>query len=187
MGEVAGADHADAFAARPGGEMLEIEIPARRPRVFRVDVQVRVEAHVSHARAAWMLQPSIWEKRRGYKGVIRPRAKSTPVDERRELGPASLLGAAAQDFTRGARHELRAAVGLALNKLIEFENLGSRRLGTGLENYRLRPCSLRSRSSSSTRIRSARRSWRTGCARPATFTWCASPRPRTCSLASTPS
>ena len=63
MGEVAGADHADAFAARPGGEVLEIEIPARRPRVFRVDVQVRVEAHVSHARAAWMLQPSIWKKR----------------------------------------------------------------------------------------------------------------------------
>jgi hypothetical protein len=29
-----------------------------------VDVQVRVEAHVSHARAAWMLQPSIWKKRR---------------------------------------------------------------------------------------------------------------------------
>jgi hypothetical protein len=26
--------------------MLEIEIPARRPRVFRVDVQVRVEAHL---------------------------------------------------------------------------------------------------------------------------------------------
>src|SRR5260370_1090915 len=63
MGEVAGADHADAFAARPGGEVLEIEIPARRPRVFRVDVQVRVEAHVSHARAARLLQPSIWKKR----------------------------------------------------------------------------------------------------------------------------
>src|SRR5262245_18690512 len=49
MGEVAGADHADALAARPGGKMLEIEIPARRPRVFRMDVQVRVEAHGSHA------------------------------------------------------------------------------------------------------------------------------------------
>src|SRR5262249_54860128 len=51
MGEVAGADHADALAARPGGEMLEIEveIPARRPRGFRVDVQGRVAAHGSHA------------------------------------------------------------------------------------------------------------------------------------------
>src|SRR5262249_57539406 len=46
MGEVAGGDHADALAARPGGEMLEIEIPARRPRVFRLVVQVRVEAHL---------------------------------------------------------------------------------------------------------------------------------------------
>jgi len=64
MGEVAGADHADALAARPGGEVLEIEIPARRPRVSRVDVQIRVEAHVSHARAAWMLQLSTRENRR---------------------------------------------------------------------------------------------------------------------------
>ena len=59
MGEVAGGDHADALAAGPCGKMLEIEIPARGPRIFRVNVQVRVEAHPSHAlfaRAAWTLR-----------------------------------------------------------------------------------------------------------------------------------
>jgi hypothetical protein len=40
--------------------MLEIEIPARRPRILRVHVQVRVEAHASHALfAAGMLPQSI--------------------------------------------------------------------------------------------------------------------------------
>jgi hypothetical protein len=42
-------------AKSPVGEVLEIEIPAGRPRIFRVDVQVGVEAHrmprVSIARA----------------------------------------------------------------------------------------------------------------------------------------
>ena len=45
MGKVAGRDHPDTLAARPGGEVLEIEIPAGGARVFRVDVQVRVEGH----------------------------------------------------------------------------------------------------------------------------------------------
>ena len=45
MGKVAGRHHPDTLAARPGGEVLEIEIPAGGSRVFRVDVQVRVEGH----------------------------------------------------------------------------------------------------------------------------------------------
>ena len=49
MGEVAGGDHADALAGGPGGEVLEIEIAAGRARIFRVDVQVRVEAHPRRA------------------------------------------------------------------------------------------------------------------------------------------
>jgi hypothetical protein len=34
MGEVAGRHHPDTLAARPGGEVLEIEIPAGRPRIL---------------------------------------------------------------------------------------------------------------------------------------------------------
>jgi hypothetical protein len=60
--EVAGGDHADALAAGPSGEMFEVEIPARRARIFRVDVQIRVEAHASHAFvAAGTLQRSVRE------------------------------------------------------------------------------------------------------------------------------
>ena len=45
MAEVAGADEADALARRPLGEVLEIEVAAGRARIFRMDVQVGVEAH----------------------------------------------------------------------------------------------------------------------------------------------
>ncbi len=46
MGEVAGGDHADALAAGPGREMLQIEVAAGRPRIFGMNVQVGMEAHV---------------------------------------------------------------------------------------------------------------------------------------------
>ena len=45
MGEVAGADDGDALAGCPPGEVLEVEVPAGRARIFRVNVQVGVEAH----------------------------------------------------------------------------------------------------------------------------------------------
>src|SRR5262245_9819230 len=119
MGEVAGADHADALAARPGGELLEIEIPARRPRVSRVDVQVRVEAHGGHA--LFRATPGSSEprersggasgehRRARHKGAIRPRAKSTPVDIRAPGDcTACLLSATAQYSTMGAPADLRA-------------------------------------------------------------------------------
>src|SRR5262249_416693 len=179
------------------GEMFEIGIAARRPRVFRVDVQGRVEAHGHALFRATPGSPEPRERSGGasgehrrarHKGAIRPRAKSTPVDIRAPGDcTACLLSAAAQYSTMGAPADLRAVDGLALNELIELENLRSTGLGTRLENRRPRPCSLRSRSSSLMRIRSARRSWRTGCARAAACTWCAPARRRTCSLASTPS
>ena len=56
MGEVAGSDEADALAARPGGQVLEIEVAAGRTGVFRMDVQVRVEAHA-------MPRPPVWPAR----------------------------------------------------------------------------------------------------------------------------
>src|SRR5262249_43095685 len=40
-----GRDHADAFAARPMGEVLEVEIAAGRPRIFGMDVQVGLVPH----------------------------------------------------------------------------------------------------------------------------------------------
>src|SRR5262249_56234719 len=43
MSEVAGADHPDAPAARPGGEGLEIAVPAPRPRIFPGRLAGRVE------------------------------------------------------------------------------------------------------------------------------------------------
>ena len=51
MGEVAGGHDRDALAGRPMGEMLKIEVAARRAGVFRVDVQVRVEPHGAPPRA----------------------------------------------------------------------------------------------------------------------------------------
>ncbi len=45
MGEIAGGDDADALAARPVGQMLQVQILAGRPRIFRMDVQIGVEAH----------------------------------------------------------------------------------------------------------------------------------------------
>src|SRR5262249_31233418 len=45
MGEVARRPPRDALAARRMGEMLEVEVRAGRPRIFRVDVQIRMEAH----------------------------------------------------------------------------------------------------------------------------------------------
>src|SRR5208282_6443958 len=38
MREVAGRDHADPLARGPVGEMLEIAVPARRARIFGMDV-----------------------------------------------------------------------------------------------------------------------------------------------------
>src|SRR5262245_24287454 len=49
MCAVPGGDDTGALAAGPGREMLEVEIPAGGARTFRVDVQVRVEAHPGHA------------------------------------------------------------------------------------------------------------------------------------------
>src|SRR5262245_13041302 len=49
MCAVPGGDDTGALAAGPGREMLEVEIPAGGARIFRVDVQVRVEAHPGHA------------------------------------------------------------------------------------------------------------------------------------------
>ena len=45
MGEVAGSDDRDPLAPRPEGKMLQIRVPARRPGVFGVDVEIGVEAH----------------------------------------------------------------------------------------------------------------------------------------------
>ena len=45
VAEVAGADDADALARRPPGQVLEIEVPAGRAGIFRMHVQVGVEAH----------------------------------------------------------------------------------------------------------------------------------------------
>src|SRR5262249_56828261 len=148
-----------------------------------------VRSRALFVRAAWALRRSIRRKpARGYKGAIRPQAESTPVDIRAlGVGAASLLSAAAQDSTMGAPADLRAVDGLALKDLIELENLGSAGFGTRLENCPLPPFSLPPKSSPPIRIRSARRSWRPGGARPSTCTSCASARPRTCSLASTPS
>ena len=50
MGEVAGADDADALARRPPGEVLEVEVAAGRARILRMDVQIGVEAHDSQIR-----------------------------------------------------------------------------------------------------------------------------------------
>src|SRR4051794_2417386 len=47
MREVAGGHYANAFSARPPGQMFEVEIAARRSRVLRMDVQIDVKAHVS--------------------------------------------------------------------------------------------------------------------------------------------
>jgi hypothetical protein len=58
MREVAGRDHADALAARPIGEMLEIEIPARGTRIFGVDVQIRMEAHRTSRACAGPRRPA---------------------------------------------------------------------------------------------------------------------------------
>ena len=40
-------DETDALACRPVGQVLEVEIPARRAGVFRVHVQVGVKAHAA--------------------------------------------------------------------------------------------------------------------------------------------
>ena len=45
MGEVAGSDDGDPLAPRPHREVLEIRVPAGRPGVFRVNVEVGVEEH----------------------------------------------------------------------------------------------------------------------------------------------
>lgn len=46
MGEIAGAQHVDAFAARPGRQMAGIELLAGGPGETRMDVQVRNKIHV---------------------------------------------------------------------------------------------------------------------------------------------
>ena len=45
MGEVAGADHPDAFLARPDGQVLQVAVAAGGAGEPGVDVQVRVEGH----------------------------------------------------------------------------------------------------------------------------------------------
>ncbi|MBE0693026.1 MAG: hypothetical protein IH590_07960 [Aquamicrobium sp.] len=45
MHAVAGADHGDPLARRPPEQVLEIEVPARGPGIFRVDVQIGKEGH----------------------------------------------------------------------------------------------------------------------------------------------
>jgi hypothetical protein len=50
MAKVAGADHGNTLARRPGRQMLEIEIAAGGARIFRVHVQVGVKA--GHGRKA---------------------------------------------------------------------------------------------------------------------------------------
>jgi hypothetical protein len=45
MGEVAGSDDAYPLTAGPPGEMLEIAIAARRPRMLGMNMQIGVEAH----------------------------------------------------------------------------------------------------------------------------------------------
>ena len=77
MGEVAGRDHADALAACPGGEVFEVEIPARRARIFRVDVQIRVEAHAGRAFfAAGTHQRGVRENRRAIRARFARRRKA---------------------------------------------------------------------------------------------------------------
>ena len=74
MAEVAGADDADALARRPPGEVLEIEVAAGRAGIFRVHVQVGVEAHrfanpcrptIGAARSARPIRrpQSLWKER----------------------------------------------------------------------------------------------------------------------------
>src|SRR4029450_114693 len=43
VGEVPGADHADALAPPDQGQMLQVAVPATGSRVLRVDVEVGVE------------------------------------------------------------------------------------------------------------------------------------------------
>ena len=50
VGEVPGADDRDALLAGPEGEVLKIAVPARRPRVLGVDVQIRVVGHSCSSR-----------------------------------------------------------------------------------------------------------------------------------------
>ena len=52
MGEIAGRDHADAFAGGPCGQMFEVEIAAGRARIFGVDVQIGVKVHRGQAQEA---------------------------------------------------------------------------------------------------------------------------------------
>src|SRR6266545_3718475 len=98
MREVAGRDHADALAACPGGEMFEVEIAACRARIFRVDVQIRVEAHASHAFcAADTLRQKPGEKpARRYKGAIRSKAESAPCGHSGTVAPACTVDIRAQ-------------------------------------------------------------------------------------------
>src|SRR4029453_13418505 len=45
VGEVPGADHADALAPPHQGQVLQVAVPTAGSRVLRVDVEVRVERH----------------------------------------------------------------------------------------------------------------------------------------------
>src|SRR5262245_22700612 len=187
MREVAGGDDADPFACRPGGKMFEVEIPARRARIFGVDVQVRVEAHATPPFAVGPTPVELPGARpaRRYKGAIRSEAKSAPVDIR-PVACACSLGVAAQDCTRGP---CRGKDARSVKPLKEPRKCEGPQFGTMLENCRLHRCKARSRSSSSTRIRPAPRSWKTRCARLATCTWPVWTKPRTSllvSLGSTP-
>src|SRR5262245_29743572 len=88
MGEIPGTDDADALAAGPGGEMLEIEVPAGGTRMLRVNVQVRVE---SHARRAPSSEPRRCSDRNPWEAwsalsLIRGRTERPPVDSCRGGG-----------------------------------------------------------------------------------------------------
>ena len=69
VGEVPGADDGDALLAGPEGEVLEVAVPARRPRVLGVDVEVGIESHV---RSAWPLVATLAAVRRSARRSTRP-------------------------------------------------------------------------------------------------------------------
>ena len=45
MHAIPGADHGDALAGRPPGEMLEVEVAAGGPRIFGVHMQIGMKFH----------------------------------------------------------------------------------------------------------------------------------------------
>ena len=56
MGEITGPDQRNTFFCSPIGCMLQISVLARRPRIFRVDVQIRVKTHALVFPAGFFVQ-----------------------------------------------------------------------------------------------------------------------------------